>query len=219
MRRLCRRFNHSSESLDDLFQVGSIGLLKAIEKFDPNRGSKFLAFAVPVIVGELKNYQRDQRWAVKIPRKVQTQKHTVERTVERLRQILGRGPRIPEIAEASGLSPEEIYDTFEAANCRKPLSLDAPSQDGESDGYSSEDLSSLLDYLGSEDPGLRELIDRVDIKNILKCLDRREKTIINLKFYTGLSQTEIAKVLGISQMHVSRLQRSALSKLRLNLTA
>lgn len=118
VRRLCNRFNHSGEPLEDLIQVGIIGLLKAIEKYDPARGSDFVAFAVPQILGEVKNYFRDHGWAVKVPRKLQRRKMVVERTVEVLTQRLGHSPTIPEIAEATGFSQEEVYDTFELGKKR-----------------------------------------------------------------------------------------------------
>ena len=212
VRRICRRFSHSGEPLEDLVQVGTVGLLKAIKKYDPDRGSAFAAFAIPVIVGEIKNYFRDHGWAVKVPRKVQRQKLMVERVVESLRQTLGRSPTIMEIVDATGFSEEEVYDTFEVVKCGKPLSLDA-----EYDWNGNKDASTLLDYLGGEDPRIQELIDRIDLIRLLKCLDQRERSIISLKFYSGLSQMEIAERLGISQMHVSRLQRNALSKLKLTL--
>ena len=207
--RLCRRFRDCGEPLEDLVQVGSIGLLKAAKKYDPDRGFSFITYAVPVIVGEIKNYLRDHGWAVKVPRKVQKQKLAVQRAVEKLGHTLGRSPTIMEIAEATGLSQEEVFDTFEVGNYGKPLSLDA-----EYDGSGSRDISTLLDFLGTEDPQFDRLGDRIDLINTIECLTRREKNIIYMKFYVGLSQTEIAKRLGISQMHVSRLQRIALSKLK-----
>jgi len=209
VRRLCGRFNHSGQPLEDLIQVGAIGLLKAIEKYDPARGDNFVAFAVPEILGEIKNYFRDHGWGVKIPRKLQRQKVVVERTVERLTQELGRGPTIAEIAQATGFSQEEVYDTFEVDKCGKPLSLDA-----EYDRDGTGESSSLMDYLASEDAEFEKLIDRISLADALGSLNEREKTIIHLKFYKGLSQTEIAKCLCISQMHVSRLQRNALVKLK-----
>ena len=198
--------------MEDLVQVGSIGLLKAIEKYDPDRGSEFIAFAVPVIVGEIKNYFRDHGWAIKVPRKIQRQKLAVRRTVESLGQRLGRGPTIQEIAVSTGFSEEEVYETFEVVKCGKPLSLEA-----EYNTNGNGDVSSLLDYLGSPDPQLKEVTDRIDLINALGCLNKREKTIVHLKFYAGLSQTKIAERLGISQMHVSRLLHNALRKLKLNL--
>lgn len=207
---LCRRFFHSGERPEDLYQVGSVGLLKAVEKYNPAVGSNFRAFAIPLIVGEIKNYFRDHGWAVKVPRKLQRQRLTVARAVEVLNQQLGREPTIMEIVGATGFSEEEVYETFEVRNYGKPLSLDALHN-----GYDSSDLPTILDTLGKEDSQLEGLTDKIDVTNALHCLDTRERTIICLKFYDGLPQTEIAKRLGISQMHVSRLQRIALRKLKL----
>ncbi len=209
VRRLCRRFNYSGEPMEDLIQVGTIGLLKAIDKYNPARGSNFVAFAVPEIVGEVKNYFRDHGWAVKIPRKIQRQKMVVGRTVERLTQELGHAPTIPEIAQAAGFSEEEVYDTFEVNKRGKPLSLDT--------GYNRDatgESSSLMDYLVSEDMEIEKLADRISLTDAFRSLNKREKTIIHLKFYEDLSQTEIAKHLRISQAHVSRLQRNALARLK-----
>ena len=198
--------------MEDLVQVGSVGLVKAIEKYDPERGNNFVAFAVPSIVGEIKNYFRDHGWAVKVPRKFQRQKLEAQRSVDRLTQLPSRSPTIPEIAEATGFSEEEVYDTIDVRNYGRPLSLDALfGANGREDG------PGLLENLASEDPQFEGLADRVDLSNALRCLDDRERTIIHLKFYANLSQTKIAHCLGISQMHVSRLQRIALRKLRLTL--
>ena len=212
VRRLCERYRYSGVPMEDLVQVGSVGLIKAIDKFDPNRGNKLLAFAIPVIVGEIKNYFRDHGWAVKIPRKLQRQRMVVERTVENLSQIRGRSPTVQEIAVATGFSEEEVYDTFEVGNYGRLLSLE---REYENNGMS--DVSTVLDYLGHQDPQLDMLPDRIDLVNTLSCLDEREKKIIRLKFYSGLSQAEIAVQLGISQMHVSRLQRIALAKIKVSL--
>ena len=212
VRRLCERYRYSGVAVEDLVQVGSIGLLKAINKFDSDRGTKFLAFAVPVIVGKIKNYFRDHGWAVKIPRKLQQQRLLVERAVDRLNQAQGRSPTVPEIAMATSLSEEEVYDTFEVGNLGRLLSLEAEYEQNGAGG-----ASSFLDYLGSEDTELNELPEKIDLLNTVNGLDEREKTIVRLKFYSGLSQSEIAARLGISQMHVSRLQRSALGRLKLSL--
>jgi len=211
VRRLCRRFNHSGESLEDLIQVGTIGLLKAIEKYNPVQGGAFVAFAVPVMVGEIKNYFRDHGWAVQVPRKLQRQKMLVDRAVGSLTQELGHAPTIPEIAQATGFSEEEVCDTFEVNKRGKPLSLDA-----EYNRDATGESSSLMDCLASEDEdaNLENLADRISLADALRSLNKREKTIIHLKFYKDLSQTEIAKHLRISQMHVSRLQRNALTKLK-----
>ena len=213
VRRLCRRFSYSGEPLDDLMQVGTIGLLKAIKKFDPQLGSNFIAFAVPVIVGEVKNYFRDHGWAVKLPRKLQRQKLAVDRTVVTLTQTLGRTPTVPEIAQATGFCPEEVYETFEVERFGKPLSLDA-----QYDGDDSDDQSRILDYLGEADPDLEGLAVRLDLVESLGRLDSREQHVIFLRFHQGLSQGEIAARLGTYQMHVSRLLREALSKLKEDLS-
>ncbi len=207
--RLCGRFRHSGEPFEDLVQVGIIGLVRASKKYDPSRGVKFMAFAIPFIVGEVKNYFRDHGWAVKLPRKLQTQKREVQRNVEVLRQQLGRSPTIGEIVEATGFSQEEVFDTFEVANLGRPLSLEA-----EYDKDGNTEPSALLNHLGREAPELIGLVDKLDLAHCISCLSQREKAIISLKFYAGLSQSTIAQRLGVSQMHVSRLQRNALTKLK-----
>ena len=210
VRSLCRRFTHSGEPLEDLVQVGTIGLLKAIQKFDPDRGTRFKSFAIPVIVGEIKNYFRDHGWAVKVPRKLQTNRMAVGRAVDRLSQILGRSPIVSEIAQEIGITEDQVYDAMEVELYGRPLSLDAPC-----DQESTRDASTLMEYVGAEDPQFDHMMDRLDLSSCIRVLDRRESKIIYLKFYSGLTQTEIADRLGISQMHVSRLQRTALVKLKL----
>ena len=211
--RLCRRFSGYGEPLEDLVQVGTVGLIKAIAKYDPTRGVSFMTFAVPVIVGEIKNYFRDHGWSVKVPRKLQSNKLAVQRAVDSLGQKLGRSPAISEIMEATELTREQVIDTIQVVNYTRPLSLDASF---ESNGNS--ETSHLLEFVGHDDPEFDRLNDRIDLSTTLSCLGRREKIIIYLKFYVGLSQTDIAKRLGVSQMHVSRLQRNALSKLKQRMT-
>ena len=210
--RLCRRFQHLGEPMDDLIQVGAIGLIKAIDKYDPEKGNTLAAFAIPVVVGEIKNYFRDHGWAVKMPRKLQRHRLLVDRTVEEITQRLGRSPTIPEIGRAAGLSDDEVYEAMEVERYGKPLSLDA-TQDRD-DGQES---TTIMDYLGEEDPDLASLAERMDLKEAVVAVDPREREILYLKFYAGLSQSAIAQRLGISQMHVSRLQRNALAKLKLRL--
>ncbi len=210
--RLCRRFSHTTEPLEDLVQVETIGLLKAIAKYDPNRGTNFAAFAVPLIIGEIKNYFRDHGWAIKVPRKIQRQRAIVEKTLGSLSQELGHSPTIQEIAKATGFSEEEVYDTFEVGNYGKPLSLDTLQNGNDSEG-----LPPILDTLGIEDSDLEGMVNRIDLVNALHYLDSRERNIVYLKFYGGLSQNKIAEHLGISQVHVSRLQRDAVKKLKSHL--
>jgi RNA polymerase sigma-B factor len=180
-----------------------------MDRFEPDRGSAFVAFAIPVILGEVKNYFRDHGWAVKVPRKLQKHRMIVEKAVDSLGQADGHAPTITEIATATGLSEDQVYDTLEVGRYGNPVSLEA-----EYDQNGSENGSSVLEFLGSDDPQLSGLPDKIDLLNTLRKLDQRERTIIRLKFYAGLSQTEIAKRLRISQMHVSRLQRNALVKIR-----
>ena len=209
VRRLCRRFSGFGEPLDDLLQVGTIGLIKAIAKFDASRGNTFITYAVPVIVGEIKNYLRDNGWAVKMPRKLQSHRLAVQRAVGSLGHRLSRAPTVPEITEETGLSHEQVMDTFGVENFGRPLSLQTEYKngDGSSDSY-------LIDRVGSWDPEFEASIDKIDLDKSFGSLGKREKTIIYLKFYGGLTQMEIAGRMHISQMHVSRLQRRALGKLR-----
>lgn len=199
--------------MEDLVQVGSIGLLKAASRYDPELGSSFAAYAVPVIVGEVKNYFRDHGWTVKIPRRLQSHKLAVDRAVTILNQQLGRSPTVQEIAEATAFSEEDVYQTFELDARGRPVSLNAEYDHGESD-----DPATILDYLGNVDPELETLPNRMDLTRTLGCLNERERSIIYLYYYKGLSQTEIANKLVLSQMHVSRLQRRALDKLKQELT-
>ncbi len=208
VRRLCGRFRNSGEPMEDLVQVGSVGLIKAAAKFNPDLGNSFAAYAVPVIIGEIKNYFRDHGWAVKIPRKLQSQKLAVSRAVDTLSQNLERSPTVDEIAEATGFSKDEVYQSFEVESYGRPVSLDTQYDSADTDG-----TSTILDYVGTVDPELESLPNRLDLARALCSLDEREKAIIYLYYYKGLSQTEIAKKLALSQMHVSRLQRGALGKL------
>lgn len=213
--RLCRRFTYSGEPMEDLVQTGRMGLLKAVEKFDPDREVPFIAFAVPVIVGETKNYLRDHGSAVKIPRKLQSQKRAVSKAVEQLTLQLSRSPTVREIAAATGLAEHEVYDTFEVDTYRRPLSLDAVYTPHVTNA--TDNLPSLLELIGDENPQPEQVPIRIDITNAFGCLDKREKIIIQLRFYDELPQRKIAQLLGMSQTHVSRLQRAALQNLRVNL--
>ena len=214
VRRVCARFRTSGEPMEDLVQEGNVGLLKAVKKFDPRLGNSFAAYAIPVIIGEVKNYFRDHGWAVKIPRKLQRRKLAVDRAITILNQELGRSPTVHDIAEATEFSEDEIYQTFEIEAYGKPASLNAEINSGESDA-----TSTILDHVGDVDPELEGLPNRLDLARTLDCLDQREKAIICLYYYQDLSQIEIAKKLALSQMHVSRLQRGALSKLRSELAS
>ena len=214
VRRLCQRFSYSRDSLEDLVQVGSVGLIKAIDKFDPNRGTPLAAFAVPVILGEIKNYFRDHGWAIKVPRKLLRQRLLVQRATITLTQELSRWPTIPEIAQATGLSLEAVDETLELTQTVRPMSIDEPlSPDGE------EDETYLRDSLGSDDPHFDALVTRLTVQGALEHLPKLERTIVVLRFYRGLTQSQVAERLGVSQTHVSRLERRAIAKLRNYLTS
>ena len=209
VRRLASKFRYSGEPLEDLIQVGNLGLVKAAQKFDQARGTPFTSFAIPVIVGEIKNYFRDHGWSVKLPRKLQTNKRMVDRAADVLAQTLGRSPTVPEIAQITGISIEEVNQTFELDRMGKPMSLDLEFETG--DGG---DNTTLMDYLGSVDPEIESLAGVLDLTNSIGCLDQREKRTLYLRYHHGLSQSETAALMGISQMQVSRLQRGALAKLK-----
>lgn len=211
--RLCRRFSSSQEPYEDLFQVGVIGLLRAIEKFDLNRENSFAAFAIPEIIGEILNYFRDHGRGIKIPRKLRRNSTLVRNTAEQLTQVLGRWPTVTELGQATGLSVEEIYDTFEMDSQCSLLSLDSARNP-----QSSDDALTYAETLGGEDKQLGTIVDQLSLKKAITCLDSREQIIVSLKFYKSLSQAEIGQRLGISQMHVSRLLRGALVKLRCTMT-
>lgn len=215
VRRICWRFRGVAEPLEDLIQVGSLGLLKAAEKYDPDRAVPFVAFAVPKFVGEIKNHLRDRGSAVKIPRKLQHQKRVVGRAVEELSHQLSRSPTVKEIAKATGISEQDVYDTFEIDSYRSPLSLDAVYPVRDSDA--TDGGHSILELIGSEDPQSEKVTIRVDIGIALGCLDKRERRILHLKFYNELPQRKIAELMGMSQAYVSRLQGNAIKKLRVNL--
>ena len=209
VRRLARRFAYTGEAVEDLFQVGCVGLVKAADKFDPNRQVSFVSYATPVIIGEIKNYFRDHGWAVRVPRKLQRHRIAARRAADQLTHTLGRSPTIAEIAGATEISEEQVLDTMELASIGRPLSLEA--ECGALDGQTG---ATMLDFLGREDPEFQAASDRSDIADALAGIDERERAIVVLR-YRGLSQTEVATHLGISQMHVSRLQSKALHKLKL----
>jgi RNA polymerase sigma-B factor len=205
---LARRFANRGEPLDDLIQVASVGLLKAVDRFDPDRGLEFSTYATPTIVGELKRHFRDKGWAVRVPRRVQELHLRLAKVVNTLGQELGRSPTIEEIAQHAEVTEEEVLEAIEAGHAYRFASLDAPSGGGE------EDSGTLASQLGDEDPALEDLEHRVALSPLLSTLPPRERTILHLRFFEGMTQSEIASRLGISQMHVSRLLARSLSQLR-----
>ena len=204
---LARRFRNRGEPVEDLIQVGTIGLLKAIDRFDLEREVEFSTYATPTIVGELKRHFRDKGWAVRVPRRLQELHLELTKTVGNLAHDLGRSPTVEEIAKAAGISEEEVLEGLEIAQAYNFTSLDAPidSQDGS---------TSFAEQLGAEDEQLENLEYRASLAPEMAKLPEREQKIVYLRFYKGLTQSEIATRLGISQMHVSRLLTRTLAQLR-----
>ena len=205
---LARRFRNRGEPLEDLVQVGTIGLLKAIERFDLEREVEFSTYATPTIVGELKRHFRDKGWAVRVPRRLQELHLELTNVVSTLGQELGRSPTVDEIAKAAGTSEENVLEGLEIAQAYNFTSLDAPI---DSDDAGS---TSFADQLGSEDDQLRNLEYRASLAPEMAKLPERERRILYLRFFRGMTQSEIADKLGISQMHVSRLLNRTLMRLR-----
>jgi RNA polymerase sigma-B factor len=204
---LARRFANRGEPLDDLIQVASVGLLKAVDRFDPERAVEFSTYATHTIVGELKRHFRDKGWAVRAPRRMQELYLRLGKIVSSLSQNLGRSPTIQELATEAGVSEEEVLEALEAGQAYRFASLDAPSP-GDDDG------DSLSTHLGEEDPGLIDAEHRAALSPLIARLPQREQHILHLRFFEGLTQSEIAARLGISQMHVSRLLARSLAQLR-----
>jgi RNA polymerase sigma-B factor len=209
VRYLAVRFSHRGETLEDLVQVGTLGLIKAIDRFDPTRGVEFTTYATPTVIGEIKRHFRDKGWAVKVPRRLQELNLAVNRAVENLSMELGRSPTVQDLSAKLGATDEEIIEAQELGQVYNLLSLDT-----ELGGDGEAKPATLLDYVGSEERGYSMLDDRAGLERAFEVLDRRERIIIYLRFFNNLAQAEIAKRMNVSQMHVSRLQQRALAKLQ-----
>jgi RNA polymerase sigma-B factor len=206
-RQLARRYQRGSEPLDDLIQVASLGLLKAIDRFEPDRPTAFSSFAVPTILGELKRHFRDRGWSVRVPRDLQELAVRVERVGEELTRSLGRAPTPSEIAEHIGVTDEQVLEAREAAGAYRAVSLDRPRDDDEEgDG--------MADSMGIEDPGFGLAEDSATVQRLMSVLGDREREVLRLRFEEDLTQSEIGSRVGVSQMHVSRLIRQAVDRLR-----
>ena len=205
-----RRFRNRGEPFEDLVQVGTIGLIKSIDRFDSDRGVEFSTYATPTIIGEIKRYFRDKGWAIRVPRRLQELRMQIGTATSELTQSLGRSPTPSELAERIGCTVEEIVEGIESSNAYSTLSLDAGDD-------SDEGAASMLDAIGVDDENLEHVEIRESIKPMLDRLDAREKRILLLRFFGGMTQSQIATELGISQMHVSRLLARTLAKLRADL--
>jgi RNA polymerase sigma-B factor len=206
---LARKFQNRGEPLDDIVQVGYLGLIKAIERFDPDLGFEFTTFATLTVAGEIKRHFRDKGTAIRFPRRLQELHQSVVRVNEEMKNELSREPSVSELAERLGVRPEDVMEAIEIGPAYMPLSLDQPI--GSADGQESRVVA---EQIGTVDPEL----DRVEMRDLLDRamvhLTPRERSIMAMRFYEQMSQSEIARRLGISQMHVSRLQRAALEQLR-----
>jgi RNA polymerase sigma-B factor len=205
VRGLARRYADRGEPLDDLVQVGTIGLIKAIDRFDPARGYKLASFATPTILGEIRRHFRDRSWTVRVPRGIQEARARIAQAVDELSATRGRSPSVREIAEAADLSVEDVLDALAAGSAQRPAPLAAPGRDGDED----EGIA-----VGLEDPGFEQADARATLEAGLSDLPARERVILHLRFEEGLTQSQIAEQVGVSQMHVSRLIRRALERLR-----
>lgn len=205
-----RRFRNRGEPLEDLVQVGTIGLIKSVDRFDSDRGVEFSTYATPTIIGEIKRYFRDKGWAIRVPRRLQELRMQIGAATAELTQSLGRSPTPRELAEAIGCSVEEIVEGIESSNAYSTLSLDA--SDDSDDG-----AASMLDAIGIDDEGLEHVEIRESIKPLLDRLEPREKKILLLRFFKNMTQSQIADEIGVSQMHVSRLLNRTLEQLRTSL--
>ena len=208
VRFLANKFKNRGEPLDDLVQVGYLGLLKAIDRFDPSRGLEFTTFATPTILGEIKRHFRDKGWSVRVPRRLQELSAKVNQATDTLTTQLQRSPKVEEIADYLGSSVDEVLEAMESSSAYSSVPLEGT---GNSD---SDDAPSIIDRYATEDSALNFTDDRLVIEEALKGFSPREREVIELRFIKGMTQIEIAEKLGISQVQVSRLLRRTLKKIQ-----
>lgn len=205
--RLAARYRYTSEDLEDLEQVAGLALLKAVDRFDPERGSPFTAFAIPTILGELKRHFRDHAWAVRVPRNLKERRSKVSEAIEVLTAELGRPPSIRQIAEHLGMTPEEVLEAERAGEAFEAISLDRPHT-------FDEDGQTLGESIGADEAGFEMAEYSVASEKAWKGLSDRDRSILRMRFFDDLTQTEIASKVGISQMQVSRILKEVLKALR-----
>jgi RNA polymerase sigma-B factor len=208
VRSLAKRYSYTSEPIEDLCQVGAIALCKAIDRYRPGAGASFKAYAVPTIVGELRRHFRDTGWALHIPRSLQERARTVGVALNTLTTQLGRSPTIAEMAKLSGLSSEEVIEGLEVRMAYDAKSLDASAR------LDDEDDPGWIGRLGADDDGFEKVEHQVVLERTMRGLPERERMLLRLRFTEDLSQSDIAKRVGVSQMHVSRLLRRAVARMQ-----
>jgi RNA polymerase sigma-B factor len=204
---LANRYGGRGEPTDDLAQTAAVGLIKAVDKFDPSRGVDFAGYAIPTIIGELKRYFRDRTWDVRVPRRLQELRLSISEASSSLLQSLGGSPTVADIATHLRITEEEVLEGLEGARAYNAVSLSTPTGDGER-------ATELGDMIGGEDSEFELAELRIALGPALSTLDEREQRILTLRFYGNLTQSQIAEQIGVSQMHVSRLLARALTKLR-----
>jgi RNA polymerase sigma-B factor len=214
VRSLARRYSYRGEQLEDLVQIGAIGLIKAIDRFDVNRGVELTTYATPNIIGEIKRHFRDRGWSVRVPRGLQELNIQLSRLIEELTVQNGRSPTIPELAKAASVTDEEVLEALESGRAYSSLSLSAGSGGHDDDGE-----LDPLESLGTEEHQYEVSENRAVLEPGFRVLDERERKILHLRFFEGLTQSQIAQQVGISQMHVSRLIRRSLEKIREEIAA
>lgn len=210
-RHIARRFAHRGEPLDDLEQVATLGLINAVDRFEPDRGVDFLSYAVPTITGEIRRHFRDQGWAMRVPRRLKDLHVTLGAAISELSQQIGRAPTATELARHLNLPREEVVEGLEAANAYRGMSLDTMLVDEDGSG------STLADVIGAADSELDRVEYRESLQPLLAELPERQRAILMLRFFGNMTQTQIAERIGISQMHVSRLLAQTLATLRAGL--
>ena len=207
-RSLALRYQRSGEPLDDLLQVAALGLVKAVDRFDPARDIAFSSYAVPTILGEIKRYFRDRTWAVRVPRSLQELSLRIDRVVSGLSEELHRSPSVKEIAAAVDASEEEVLEALQAGGAYRAVSFEAPA------GGAADDAVTLADSVGVTECGFDRAEERATLDALLDCVSDREREVLRMRFEHDMTQAEIGAVIGVSQMQISRIIRQALQRLR-----
>lgn len=204
VRHLARRYAERGEPMEDVIQAGTIGLIQAVDRFEPDRGAAFSTYAVPTVVGAIRRHFRDATWSVKVPRRVQELRGKIDAAHDSLTQDLGRSPTVAEIAERADVDAQDVLDSLELSRAREMTQIDATASDE----------APLADRLGDLDASLAGVDDAETVKKLLASLPEQERVVVTMRFFDGMSQSEIANEVGVSQMQVSRLLSRSLAKLR-----
>ena len=204
VRHLARRYAERGEPMEDVIQAGTIGLIQAVDRFEPDRGLAFSTYAVPTVVGAIRRHFRDATWSMKVPRRVQELRGKIDAAHDSLTQDLGRSPTVAEIAERASVDAQDVLDSLELSRVREMTQIDAVAPDG----------APLADRLGDLDASLAGVDDAETVKKLLASLPDQERLVVTMRFFDGMSQSEIANEVGVSQMQISRLLSRSLAKLR-----